>query len=123
MPFCIAGGAIDGAAGLGQFTEARIHDPDVLALAAKVTYEIDPENEYPRNYTGDLRVTLAGGEVRAFHQPHLRGGVAEPLTQGELAAKFHANLGQGGWDRKRAEALERLCAELFDRPRVDLSRI
>ena len=81
------------------------------------------ENEYPRNYTGDLRVTLAGGEVREFRQPHLRGGVREPLTPDALAAKFHANLAHGGWPRSRADRLERLCGELFDRPRVDLSRI
>ena len=111
------------AAGFGQFTEARIRDADVLALAAKVAYEIDPANEYPRNYTGDLRVTLAGGEVREYHQPHLRGGLREPLTPDALAAKFHANLAHGGWPRSRAERLMRLCGEVFDRPRIELSRI
>ncbi len=114
---------LDGAAGLGQFTEARIRDTDVLALAAKVTYEIDPENEYPRNYTGHLRVTLIGSEVREFHQPHLRGGVREKLTRDELATKFYANLGHGGWSRARAQRLERLCDKVFDQSRIDLSRI
>ena len=122
VPFCIAVAAIDRAAGLGQFTEARIRDPDLLALAAKVTYEIDPENEYPRNYTGHLRVTLTGGEVREFHQPHLRGGVREKLTRGELLAKFHANVDHGGWSRSRARRLERRCGEVFDQSRIDFSQ-
>ena len=123
VPFCIAVAVLDGAAGLGQFTEARIRDPDVLALAAKVTYEIDPENEYPRNYTGHLRVTLVSGEARELHQPHLRGGVREKLTRDELAAKFHANLGHGGWSRSRSRRLECLCGKVFDQSRIDLSQI
>jgi hypothetical protein len=93
----------------------------VLALAAKVTYQIDPENEYPRNYTGHLRVTLGSGKVVEFHQPHLRGGVREKLTRGELLAKFHANAGHGGWSRSRARRLEHLCGELFDQSRINLA--
>jgi 2-methylcitrate dehydratase PrpD len=123
VPFCIAVGVLDRAAGLGQFTEARISDPAALALAAKVTYEVDPDNEYPRNYTGHLRVTLSGGEVREYRQPYLRGGVREKLTRNELSAKFHANLAHGGWERSRAERLERICREVFDGARIDFSGI
>ena len=38
-----------------------------------------PTNEYPRNYTGDVRVVLRDGSVREAQQPYLRGGVREPL--------------------------------------------
>ena len=123
VPFCIAVAALDGAVGLGQFTEARIRDLNVLTLADKVTYEIDPENEYPRNYTGHLRVTLADGRVREFHQPHLRGGVRGKLSRDELAVKFRANAAHGDWPRERTERLEHLCGEIFDRSRIDLSHI
>ena len=123
VPFCIAVAAHDGAVGLGQFTEARISDPSVLALAGKVNYEIDPDNEYPRNYTGHLRVTLESGEVREFHQAYLRGGVREKLTHEELLSKFYANAEHGGWPQSRTLQLENLCSGIFDQKQIDFSQI
>ena len=69
VPYCIAVGIVDRAAGLNQFTETRISDPKILKLAAKVDYEIDPANDYPANYSGHLRVTMADGNVHEFEQP------------------------------------------------------
>ena len=107
-------GLVDRAAGLEQFTEARVADPDLLALAAKVRYEVDPDNEYPRNYTGHVRVTLRGGAVREARQPHLRGGAREPLGRAEIAAKFRANATYGGWPASRIDRLEMFCEGLFE---------
>lgn len=97
-PFCMAVGFIDGEAGLSQFTDERVKDPRVRALAAKIAYEIDPNDPYPRNFTGHLKATLKDGSVREFHQPYMRGGAQEPLTDAELASKFAANLSFGGMD-------------------------
>ena len=123
VPFCIAVAAHDRAAGLGQFTQARISDPSVLELACKVGYEIDPDNEYPSNYTGHLRVTLDDGDVREFHQPHLRGGVREKLTDDELLSKFYANAEHGGWSRSRAQRLENICRGIFEQTGIDFAQI
>jgi 2-methylcitrate dehydratase PrpD len=119
VPFCIAVGLIDGAAGLGQFTDARISDPAVLALAERISYRIDPDNEYPANYTGHIRATLRDGSVAEVEQPHLRGGAREPMETEELAAKFRANVAFGGWAMSRADDLQAFCEGLFDAP--DLS--
>jgi 2-methylcitrate dehydratase PrpD len=104
-PYCIAVSFLDGDAGLAQFTDARVRDPAVLALAAKVSYEVDPANEYPANYTGHLRATLKDGSVREEFQPCLRGGAREPLTRDDIVRKFRANLSYGGMDAGRAESL------------------
>jgi 2-methylcitrate dehydratase PrpD len=114
-PFAIALGLIEQAAGLEQFTDAKVRDPDLLALAGRVRYEIDPANEYPRNYTGDVRVILRDGAVRDAHQPYLRGGVREPLGHAEVAAKFRANAAFGGWPDSRIDALAAFCDDAFDR--------
>jgi 2-methylcitrate dehydratase PrpD len=112
-PFCMAVGFFDGRAGFGQFTEARIHDPDVLALAAKIRYRIDPADEYPKNFTGHLAATLTDGRVIEIRQPHLRGGAREPLDSAEIEAKARDNFRYGGWDDAQAEAAGRWCHDAF----------
>src|SRR5213596_1369851 len=57
-PYLLATGFVRGGVGLGAFTQEAIRDSSVLALAAKVKYEIDPQNPYPNNYTGHLRATM-----------------------------------------------------------------
>lgn len=113
VQYCTAIGLVDGDAGLPQFTDARIADPVVLDLAGKVRYEIDPDNEYPRNYTGDLEVTLKDGSVLVAHQPCLRGGRREPIVDADLEAKFRANAGYGGWAAADVEALLTFAKNLF----------
>ncbi len=117
--FGIALGLVRGEAGLAEYTDANAADPELLAVAGKVHFEIDPANPFPEAYTGDMRVTLSSGEVREFHQPHLRGGRSAPLSREELLAKFHANIAHGGWPRERGERLAEFCQELFGLP--DLS--
>src|SRR6267143_4263739 len=96
-PYLLATGFVHGGVGLGAFTEAAIRDPQVLALAAKVKYVIDPQNPYPNNYTGHLRATMKDGSVIEERQPHMRGGAQEPLTRQDVADKFALNARHGGW--------------------------
>ncbi|QFR33749.1 MmgE/PrpD family protein [Ancylobacter sp. TS-1] len=104
-PYCMAVGFLDGAAGLRQFGNDQTERADVRALAARISYEIDPKDEYPSNFTGHLRATLKDGSVREIRQPHMRGGAREPLSDAELVAKFTANVIFGGGDAATAEAL------------------
>lgn len=114
VPFGIAVAFHDRAAGLSQYTEARIADPAVLALAAKTGYEIDPENDYPRNYSGHLHVVMADGAAHEAVQTHLRGGRHDPLADDDLTAKFMENVAFGGWGADRAEELRLYCDTLFN---------
>ena len=105
MPFCMAVSFFDGDAGLNQFSDQRVNDPKVLRLAELISYKIDPENEYPRNYTGHIRVELSSGEFVEINQPHMRGGKHEPLTEKQITAKFVNNCMHGGWKQGEHEAL------------------
>jgi 2-methylcitrate dehydratase PrpD len=118
-PFCIAVGFLDRDAGLAQFSEARIHDPAVLELAARIQYRINPDDEYPRNFTGHLRATLKDGSEREFRQAHLRGGGHAPLPEAELEAKFMSNASHGGWSPALADRFLNLSRDPFSRPRLD----
>jgi len=119
IPYLIAVGFLDRAAGLAQFTDARIRDQDVLNLAKKVTYVIDPDNEYPRNYSGHIRATMQNGSEHIVRQPHMRGGTREPLQHREIVAKFQNNVRFGGWSEQQAKALQSWCEDLFDLKDLD----
>ena len=113
-PYCIAAAFLQGGVGLDAFTDTAVRDPHVLALAAKVCYEIDPANPYPREYTGHVRATLGDGRVIEERQSHLRGGAHEPLARRDLEEKFARNARHGGWDRERSDAVLGITKTLFD---------
>ena len=115
-PYCMAAGFFDRRAGFAQFTQARIDDAGVLALASKIRYSINPNDPYPRNFTGHLRATLRDGSRREIGRPYMRGGVHAPLSQEELDAKFMDNVLYGGWRREQGERYQRLSRDLFDQP-------
>jgi 2-methylcitrate dehydratase PrpD len=118
IPYAIAVGMLRGDAGLIEYEDAVVRDLAVRALAAKVRYVIDPDNPYPRQFTGHVRVVLNSGDVREASQDHFRGGRDEPLSTEALEAKFVANCIYGGWSADRAnEALTALKA-LRAMPRV-----
>jgi 2-methylcitrate dehydratase PrpD len=115
-PYCIAAGFVRGNVGLSDFSEQAVHDPAVLALAAKIRYQIDPQNPYPKNFTGHIRATLRDGSVVEERQDHIRGGAHEPLSRADIEDKFMLNAKHGGWSAERAASVLKLCAGLFDGP-------
>ena len=120
-PYCMAVGFIDKAAGLAQFTDERVGDPALRILAAKIRYEIDPADEYPRNFSGHLQAMLRDGSVREIRQPHMRGGAKEPLSVEELEAKLDANLGFGGLRAESATTLRATLGRIMAGGPVELS--
>jgi 2-methylcitrate dehydratase PrpD len=121
-PFLLATGFVHGGVGLDAFTDKAVHDADVLALAAKVRYVIDPNNPYPGNFTGHIRAFMTDGHVFEERQPHFRGGAHEPLTRADLEEKFALNARHGGWDTQRSVAAVKLLAQLYKGP-VDLKSL
>ena len=119
-PYCIAAGFVLGHAGLEAFTEERVRDPRLLALAAKVRYEVDPKNPYPDEFTGHVRVKLADGRVLEERQAHMRGGVHEPLSRADVEEKFRQNCAYGGWTPAQAERFLSYARRAFD-ARIDLT--
>jgi len=122
VPYLLATGFVYGGLGLGAFTEGAIRDERVLALASKVKYVIDPDNPYPNNYTGHIRVTLEDGTVVEERQPHLRGGAQEPLERQDVIDKFILNAEHGGWTKAQTVSALKLIAVLYN-DRIDLSAL
>ncbi len=113
-PYCVAVGFLHGDAGLAEFSEAAVRDEAVLKLAERVSYEIDPDDEYPRNYTGRIIATLTDGQSVEAYQPHLRGGSRAPLTRDELVRKCAANIRYGDCDTALTDRLVEFADSLHD---------
>jgi 2-methylcitrate dehydratase PrpD len=91
LPYSIAVMLVRGKAGLEEFTDEAIADPLVLDLAKKVRYELDPTIDYPRHFSGHVKIKLDDGRVLEENQAHPRGGFESPLPPEEIEEKFRAN--------------------------------
>jgi 2-methylcitrate dehydratase PrpD len=111
--YCVAAGFVFGDAGLAQFTEDTIRDPRILALAAKVRHVVDPDNEYPTNYSGHVSARLTDGTWVEADQLQLRGGMREPMSREEIKDKCRANLVFGGWPAGHADRMAAAADAMF----------
>ncbi len=100
LPYSIAVMLVRGKAGLDEFSDKAIRDAEVLAVAGKVRYQLDPTIDYPRHFSGHVRIRLKDGTIREESQPHPRGGLESPLPPEEIEEKFRANAGFALPERK-----------------------
>ncbi len=113
-PYAVASGLVYGGAGLAQFTEKAVAAHEVLQLAGKVSYVINPDDPYPKNYTGHVRAKLKDGRIVEERQGQLRGGTRDPLPRSEILGKARANLEFSGCDASAADTLAEFARKLFD---------
>jgi len=121
VPYAIAVAILRGDAGLGEYDDEIVKDPSIIGLARKVTYVVDPNNPYPKQFTGHVKVTLKDGKTHEFRQGYFKGGVDHPLSDGDLTRKFHANCAYGGLSATDSAALLAHIDKVFDSEKVDFS--
>jgi 2-methylcitrate dehydratase PrpD len=93
LPYLLATVLVRGTAGLADFTDEAVRDARVLAVAGRVSYELDPTIDYPRQFVGHVRIRLDDGRVLEAHQDHPRGGPDFPIAPQDLETKFRGNAG------------------------------
>ena len=78
-----------GRAGLAEYREDALDDKDVLELADRVRYEVDPEIDrvYPERWRAWARVAVGGDSFYA-ETDEPKGDPGNPLTPAESRAKF-----------------------------------
>jgi 2-methylcitrate dehydratase PrpD len=81
------------AGGLGKnaYDDALRLNPEVLELARKVEYHVDPGYPGPGRFKGAVRVTLRDGRVIEEIEEYNRGSAENPMSDAELRAKFDDN--------------------------------
>ncbi|MFN2613995.1 MAG: hypothetical protein ABR552_04155 [Actinomycetota bacterium] len=106
LPYCAAVLLLDGKLDISSFDAPSLARPDVLALGARVRWDVVPFAGAPADAPGDVVVELRDGTALKGHVAHSRGGPDLPAGKDDVLEKFHAN---GGSDR--------IARELLDLPR------
>ena len=90
MPYIVAAALVDGAFSDAIFASGRLADPNILALADKITVCRDPEceREYPGKFRSRMKFRLRDGTVRTAAIDYPRGHHADPMSDREVEAKF-----------------------------------
>ncbi|HEY3302998.1 MAG TPA: MmgE/PrpD family protein, partial [Candidatus Binatia bacterium] len=91
LPYSIAIILVRGKAGLAEFSDEAIREEEVLKIADKVRYELDPTIDYPRHLSGHVKIKLSDGTILEENQPYPRGGFELPLPPEDIEEKFRAN--------------------------------
>jgi 2-methylcitrate dehydratase PrpD len=96
MPFGAAVAALDGAAGLDQFTADRACAPQVRKMMGKVTLvkDIRIEATFPREWPARVAILLDDGRTYEKFVRYPKGDPDNPLTWDEMAAKFRSLAGR-----------------------------
>jgi 2-methylcitrate dehydratase PrpD len=123
VPYAIAVGMLRDDAGLNDYEQEVVMDEAVRSLAAKVSYEIDPQNPYPKQFTGHVLVELKNGQVLEAEQGFFRGGRDAPMSRADLERKFLANCQYGQWSSSKAKSALDLLSSLREQSSLNITSL
>jgi 2-methylcitrate dehydratase PrpD len=91
IPYIVATALARGSFGLAHLEDAALADAEVLALAQRVEYEVDPAAPFPKYFSGEVVVTTVDGRELRQREEINRGAADRPIGNDEIAAKFMQN--------------------------------
>lgn len=105
FPYAVSAALVDGQAFLPQFAPERLNDPQLHALAEKVTVRTDERftSLYPKQWASGVEVQAKG---RSFYAEVVgaKGDPVNPLSEQELEDKFRS-LSAGRFSRTQQDAM------------------
>ena len=120
LPYTLAEALSRGRLAGDAYAPETVNDARVLALAEKITVEVDPDAPGSERYKGWVVVETTDGRTLERIEEHNWGSREKPMTAADVAAKFRdnavASLGERG-----CEALARAVMSLETLP--DLERL
>jgi 2-methylcitrate dehydratase PrpD len=79
---------------LDDLTPEALADPEILAIADKVTYIVDPKTTFPQHYSGAVVVRMRDGRIFEAREDVDRGSPKRPLVEADVIEKFKDNAGR-----------------------------
>jgi 2-methylcitrate dehydratase PrpD len=95
LQYIVAVALLEGAALLGQFSEAKIADPRVVELARRVEFAVDPDIDrlYPERFPNRVEIVLKNGQRYETRIDFPTGSVEHPMSFDAVAGKFRSLAG------------------------------
>lgn len=80
-----------GRLGRNAYQEESLRNPEILGLADRVEYRVDPDFPGPERFKGAVTVVMEDGAVYEEIEEHNRGSAANPMSREEILGKFAEN--------------------------------
>jgi 2-methylcitrate dehydratase PrpD len=93
LQYTLAEALCKGELGKGAYDAKSLTSPEILALARRVRYHVDPEFPGPGRFKGVVRITMKDDRSFAGVEEHTRGSTENPMSSADLRAKFDENAG------------------------------
>ncbi len=91
LQYTLAEALYCGELGKNAYRPESLRNPEILELARKVRYSVDPDYPGPGRFKGAVKVTLKDGRTFEEIEEYNRGSVENPMSYAELRAKFDEN--------------------------------
>jgi 2-methylcitrate dehydratase PrpD len=91
LQYSVAEALFTGSLGKNAYSAPNRNNPEILALARKVHYYVDPAYPGPGRFKGAVKITLKNGTTFEEVEEYNRGSAENPMTYQELRAKFDEN--------------------------------
>jgi 2-methylcitrate dehydratase PrpD len=99
---------LTGRAGITEITDDCVRSPEVVALRNRITATADTKLARDE---ARISVSTKDGRKLNAHIPHARGGPDQPLSDGDVAAKF-VTQAETMMPRKQADRIVALCTDI-----------
>jgi len=111
LQYSLAEALMHGSLGKNAYRPESLRDRQILALARRVSYYVDPAYPGPGRFKGEVTITLRNGTKLHELEEYNRGSAENPMSYEEIRAKFDENAG-GFLSAARRETLAREIREL-----------
>jgi len=91
LQYSVAEALHAGELGKHAYSDESRRNPEILTLARKVRYHVDPNYPGPGRFKGAVKVTMKDGSQFEEIEEYNRGSAENPMTYTELYAKFDEN--------------------------------
>lgn len=98
IPYATAAGLIYGKAGLQEFSEEKVRDPEILALTRKIRVEADQvlSDAFPGIQAASVSIHAADGRTVTERVDFPKGEPENPLTEEEFRERYNGLMAYAG---------------------------